>query len=843
MRTTKDDEDDARAFLEDYDTSAIDDLGSAFSGPTENDARGRAAESELERTPEARADMIRSTPVGPTVHHRADGTTERTEPEPRTVALDMEPMAIAPDVDYEAEYPVERAEDSVLRSDQMQGADTPEGWASDEQGALYAMGGLGFDYDATPTATQGMDDASATTRNRGTSLEGRGARVPGTLDMSRPAVQMPDGSTATVRSASFGTDEGEVLLPTISPGGADWSDEEAFDAYRNGGGHLGIYDSPEAATAAAEGIHQDEAGYPADDDESAEAAMGIDDDESLEEGPNAETYGMASDEDPELPAAAGAAMPSVNDESGFWGMATDDDPELPGRVNTDAADVEAAMGIDDETAEMGGMELASPAAPRATAKTPDAGDPAMRLDAGLPSEAEIGGATALDALRFPLHAIGAGFSAAAGRSSSPFRSIAGPMREARSEGIEGRLGAKAETAASDREAAVEDRRSAEERASAERLASIRREPTDLERQREANRAAEAERSAGLRSRGLDLTERELAGSESEAAMTASERAAQTDPTSPASEAARRRLRVQLNALASSPRTAPIAEALGADLDSMSAADIERLERSPLLRPLTGRGGGVAGGGGGTRDALAAQWVAAGFAPDEETAAAEIAAIGPRNARTRLAPALGSTGAEGATELIPGVHATVGDMTAPQITAWRSGWRSVRSRMDALREIEGIANSEGMGAVIDPSVAARLEPYMMTLRGMAADAQGTGVINPSEMPAINAALPDATSLSGMSLGRFRGALREWRNLVETGIRHSLEDYGVSDEETRSAMGALRSGERTRRAPDRRGASSSGPTVRVRDADGRVSSVPAEAWAELPEEERAGYEVVE
>jgi hypothetical protein len=72
---------------------------------------------------------------------------------------------------------------------------------------------------------------------------------------SRPNVRNPDGSVSTVRSMSFGTDQGEVLVPTVSEDGRIMSEQEAMDTYQKTGRHLGIFQSPDHASAYARALH------------------------------------------------------------------------------------------------------------------------------------------------------------------------------------------------------------------------------------------------------------------------------------------------------------------------------------------------------------------------------------------------------------------------------------------------------------------------------------------------------------------------------------------------------------------------------------------------------------
>ena len=81
--------------------------------------------------------------------------------------------------------------------------------------------------------------------------------VPGNIDLAnRPQVKLKDGSIATVRSVSVNIGGKEVLLPTVTEDGRVISPKEAIAKYKKDNQHLGIFDTPEQATAYAEQLHK-----------------------------------------------------------------------------------------------------------------------------------------------------------------------------------------------------------------------------------------------------------------------------------------------------------------------------------------------------------------------------------------------------------------------------------------------------------------------------------------------------------------------------------------------------------------------------------------------------------
>jgi len=87
-----------------------------------------------------------------------------------------------------------------------------------------------------------------------------GQMAPGNIDLlNRPQVTNPDGSISTVRSMGIGVPGAEAVIPTIGPGGENWTPDQAIDNFRSTGQNFGLFKDIPSADAYAQQLHEQQA--------------------------------------------------------------------------------------------------------------------------------------------------------------------------------------------------------------------------------------------------------------------------------------------------------------------------------------------------------------------------------------------------------------------------------------------------------------------------------------------------------------------------------------------------------------------------------------------------------
>jgi hypothetical protein len=316
------------------------------------------------------------------------------------------------------------------------------------------------------------------------------------------------------------------------------------------------------------------------------------------------------------------------------------------------------------------------------------------------------------------------------------------------------------------------------------------------------------------------------------------RAREQDPASRESEIQRSQYLATVDTLPQAMR-ARLSQAIPQDrLAGMSAAEL----RAPLARIQAFRERGTGGGAGNpaataaraqTREQLVTEAEGAGIsrAVAETMTPAQLA-------RMMATAAVGSSQERQQRErqeIMPGVSATVA-ISQGEAQGIRSGFAAARegyANIIALRDLGG----SGVVGSLNPEQRASVVARLTAARGMVAVLGRTGIINPSEVPAINATVPNPSDIEQMTLGTLGARVRTFQGLLEDQIRSSLLARGVDDEGIDRAMGMLRTGRGAARPAARAAPEGS---VRVRHPDGRTGVVPQ---AQMERARAAGFEVVD
>lgn len=389
---------------------------------------------------------------------------------------------------------------------------------------------------------------------------------------------------------------------------------------------------------------------------------------------------------------------------------------------------------------------------------------------------------------------------------------------------------------------------------------------DREGREAALEAARAEREAtledreyGLRERALEVqaaragqpqTPRDLDVARAEQIRNAiADREARRDPTSPQSQAAQASFMAVLDGLPPSVRRSVAGSftedrVRGMSADSLAAVTAQLARVTPRVGAGGGGGGAPSGARAERRDALIARMQREGNMTEAE-ARATVDALGPERAAATLASdalarsrstARMQTAGE---EILPGVFAGV-DLSPGEARSLRDGFASMRTSAENMVAVEEIANRYGTTGVLSPEARAEMRPRLVTLRAMVAQMGNTGVINPTEVPTINAALPNPTDVEQMTVGDFRAQLRAWRSQLDASVRSGLVARGVDDDGVRAAMGMLHGGGSARRPARPAGTAPTPPAVEMvrvrRRSDGRTGTIPRSSLSDA-------YEVIQ
>lgn len=290
--------------------------------------------------------------------------------------------------------------------------------------------------------------------------------------------------------------------------------------------------------------------------------------------------------------------------------------------------------------------------------------------------------------------------------------------------------------------------------------------------------------------------------------------------------------------------------------AIEGLNVEQAERmaSAIYSLVDERGGSVAGGGVGTssapRGAAAEENVASITARANELGIDPVINTDSRGRQSvdtaatqrliREREQAGFNAEQQGYQVAPGIF-TQRELAAPQVTSLVDGVSSYRDAIAALSEVQEIAREYGRTAPISPSARQEIEVPYAALMAAVARMKNTGVINPTEAPAIEAALPNPVNFSQAVFGTYDAAMRSWVRRLRNSMRSQLRTLSVTED---SIDGLVRESGRLigeQEQPQRRAAPPRQTRYRVTKPNGDSIVITNQERAEAAR--RAGWTVTE
>lgn len=140
-----------------------------------------------------------------------------------------------------------------------------------------------------------------------------------------------------------------------------------------------------------------------------------------------------------------------------------------------------------------------------------------------------------------------------------------------------------------------------------------------------------------------------------------------------------------------------------------------------------------------------------------------------------------------------ISAAPGLANPTRVTQFQNGYSAALAGIGNMQRALAVSRQNpGLRIIENREAHAQLTAALVPLRGMVAQLQGSGIINPGEMPGIEAALSDPRRLEQMTFGDFAAALGEFQAQMETNVRAKAIALGVNDDDVDALVSRLRAG---------------------------------------------------